>query len=77
MKVVVCISWFLSLVFADISSLAGVGGDVKPEVRDVRHCEAKDGRLVPDSGVGVPTRGPAFAGAPARQDADCDGDGRQ
>ena len=77
MKVVVCISWFLSLVFADISSLAGVSGGVKPEIRDVRHCEAENGRLDPDSGVGVPARGPAFAGAPARQDADRDGDGRQ
>ena len=67
---------FLSLCLPDSSSLAGVCGDVKPEIRDVRHCEAEYRRLGPDSGVGVPARGPAFAGTPARQDADCDGDGR-
>ena len=67
---------FLSLCLPDISSLAGVGGDVKPEIRDVRHCEAEYRRLGPDSGVGVPARGPAFAGTPACQDADCYGDGR-
>lgn len=66
---------FLSL--SDGSSLAGVGGDVKPEIRDVRHCEAEYRRLGPDSGVGVPARGPAFAGAPAGQEAGCDGDGDQ
>lgn len=77
MKVVVCISWFLSLIFADISSLAGVCGGVKPEIRDVRHCEAEHRGFVPDSGVGVPARGPAFAGTPAGQEAGCDGDGGQ
>lgn len=68
---------FLSLCLPDSSSLAGVGGDVKPKVRDVRHCEAEYGGFVADSGVGVPARGRAFAGTPARQDADCGGDGGQ
>lgn len=75
MKVVVCIRVFLSLCCPDSSILAGVGWGVKPDVRDVRHCEAEYGGFVADSGEGVPAAS-RLSGAPAGQEADGDGDGR-